>query len=69
VATERERERERVHLLAYILFTAPVFHLDTSELNAVAIQNTAREGATKKRKDQPTINHKQGTVSTTQKQE
>jgi hypothetical protein len=30
--------------------------------------NTAGEGATKKRKDQPTTNNKKGTVSKTQKQ-
>jgi len=37
-------------------------------LNADASENTAREGATKKRKDQPTTNNKKGTVSKTQKQ-
>ena len=52
----REGERERVHLLAYIFVTAPVFQLDTSELNADAPRNTARreKGATKKRKSKPT---------------
>ena len=50
-------QRERVHLLLFIFVTAPVFHLDTSLLNADAPQNTAREGATKKRKDQPTTNN------------
>ena len=53
VATERERERERVHLLCNRFLTAPVLHLDTSELNAFAEENTAREGATKKRKTNP----------------
>ena len=48
------REGERVHLLAVISVTAPVFQLDTSWLNADANSNTAwREGATKKKKDQP----------------
>ena len=51
-------ERGGVYLLPCILVTAPVFHLDTSELNAYARKNTAREGATKKRKDQPTTNNK-----------
>ena len=47
VATERDR---REYLLASIVVTAPVFHLDTSELNADASRNTAREGATKNNK-------------------
>jgi len=51
-------ERERVHLLAYIDVTAPVFHFDTSWLNFFAPRNTAREDATKNRKDQPTTNNK-----------
>ena len=46
--------RERVHLLWFIVVTAPVFHFDTSWLNADAKTNTAREGATKEKKDQPT---------------
>ena len=50
------REEERVHLLSPIFVTAPVFHLDTSWLNADADWNTARreKGATKKRKTKPT---------------
>ena len=52
------RERERWHLLYAIVVTAPVFHLDTSELNLDAPANTAREGATKEKKDKPTTNHK-----------
>jgi len=47
------REGERVHLLRSIVVTAPVFHLDTSWLNLNALTNTAREGATKKRKTNP----------------
>ena len=63
------REKERVHLLYAIFVTAPVFHLDTSWLNADALRNTAREGATKKRKDQSTTNNnKKGPVSNTQNQ-
>ena len=50
--SERGR-RERVHLLLAIVVTAPVFQLDTSWLNADAFSNTAREGATKKRKTIP----------------
>ena len=63
-----EGER-RVHLLLCIDFTALVSHLDTSWLNTDADRNTARKGATKKRKDQPTTNNNKGTctVSTTQK--
>ena len=53
-------ERERVHLLYNIVVTAPVSHLDTSELNTEAYQTTTREGATKKKKDQP--HHKQQKV-------
>ena len=53
-----QREGERVHLLLCIVVTFPVFHLDTSELNADAEANTAREGATKKKKDQPSTNNK-----------
>ena len=60
VATERERgeRRERVHLLPCILVTAPVSHLDTSELNASALINTARrEGCNKEKKEnKPTQN-------------
>ena len=54
-----ERGRERVHLLCNIVITAPVFHLDTSELNAAAPENTARreKGATKKR-ERPNPPHK-----------
>ena len=63
------REGERVHLLAVISVTAPVFHFETSQLNADAEVNTAiRESATKKRKDKPTTNNNKGTVSSTQKQ-
>ena len=51
------KEGERVHLLRYIVVTALVSHLDTSELNFSAKKNTAREGAPKKRKDQPTTNN------------
>ena len=40
------------------LVTCAIFHLDTSELNFFALLNTAREGATKKKKDQPTTNNK-----------
>ena len=64
---QREGE-ERVHLLYCISVTAPVFHFDTSELNTDKPSNTAREGATKKKKDQPTTNNKKGTVSKTQTQ-
>ena len=49
----RHREGESVHLLYAIFVTAPVFHLDTFELNADAKLNTAGEGATKKRKTNP----------------
>ena len=42
------KKGERLHLLLSIFVTAPVFHFDTSELNADASSNTAREGATKK---------------------
>ena len=49
VATEIVRESTCTHLLLCIIVTAPVFHLDTSELNLDAPLNTAREGATKKR--------------------
>ena len=38
-------EFERLHLLANIVVTAPVFHLDTSELNIDAEWNTARKSA------------------------
>ena len=50
------REGERVHLQPYIVVTAPVFHFDTSWLNADADSNTARreKGATGKRKTNPT---------------
>ena len=46
-----QTQRERVHLLHDISVTAPVFHFDTSWLNAAALRNTARreKGATKKR--------------------
>jgi len=43
----------RLHLLLAIFVTAPVFHVDTSWLNTDAPLNTAREGATKKRKTNP----------------
>ena len=49
------REGEGIHLLSCIFVTAPVFHLDTSELNLDANRNTARE---RKQKDQPTTNNK-----------
>jgi len=47
---------ERVHLLFLIFVTAPVFQLNTSELNTDAPANTARreKGATKKRQTKPT---------------
>ena len=52
------REGEGVHLLYFIVVTAPVFHFDKSELNQRKELNTAREkGTTTKRKDQPTTNH------------
>ena len=55
----RAMERgEWVHLLNSILVTAPVFHFDTSWLNACAPKNTAREDATKWKTDQPTTNNK-----------
>ena len=44
------RDWERLHLLLYILVTAPVFHFDTSWLNIFAFQNTAREGITDREK-------------------
>ena len=50
----QQRGKERFHLLPIIVVTSPVFHLDTSWLNTDAELNTAREGATKKMKDQPT---------------
>jgi hypothetical protein len=37
------RKGEKVHLLPYILVTAPVFHFDTSWLNVNTFQNTARK--------------------------
>jgi hypothetical protein len=37
-------------------------------LNTDARENTAREGATKEKKDQPTTNNKKGTVSKTKNQ-
>jgi hypothetical protein len=43
-----------------ILVILDTSHFDTSWLNACALLNTAREGATKKRKDQPTTNNKKG---------
>jgi len=54
-AVATERKRERVHLLFCIVVTAPVFQVDTSELNADADINTAKreKGATKKRKTNP----------------
>ena len=51
VATWPQRRRERVHLLSSIVVTAPVFHFDTSWLNANASLNTARR--VQQRKDQP----------------
>ena len=57
------RWNSRVHLLPSIYFTAPVFHLDTSWLNARAWWNTAREGATKKRKTNPPQTTTKSTVS------
>ena len=62
-------ERERVHLLFNIFNTAPVFHLDTSELNTATPKNTTctrEKGAIKKREDQPNTNNNKSTVSTTQ---
>ena len=49
------REEERVHLLPSIVVTALVFQVDTSELNADALLNTARreKGVTKNRKTKP----------------
>jgi hypothetical protein len=38
-----------LHLLLPIYFTAPVFHFDTSALNADAPENTAREDAQQER--------------------
>jgi len=58
------REGERVHLLLYVFVTAPVFQLDTSELNADANENTRRvevTGCHKEKKDQPI--HKPQTVT------
>ena len=52
-----EREGKRVHLLPFILVTAPVFQVDTFWLNADATRNTAREGVTKKERSHPP--HKQ----------
>ena len=51
-----QRGRERVHLLYAIFVTAPVFHFETSWLNAYAWWNTARreKGATKKKTTKPT---------------
>ena len=60
------REGERVHLLLCIFVTAPVFQLDTSWLNTDAPSNTAREGATTKRKTNPPQTTKKITVSKTQ---
>ena len=53
VATESTRERECVHLLYAIVVTAPVFQLDTSELNPDAPQNTARKRRVQQRKERP----------------
>jgi hypothetical protein len=56
------REGERVHLLLYVFVTAPVFQLDTSELNADANANTRRvEVRVPQRKERPT--HSQTTNS------
>jgi hypothetical protein len=52
----------RVHLLLYVFVTAPVFQLDTSELNADANANTRRvEVRVPQRKERPT--HSQTTNS------
>jgi hypothetical protein len=55
---------ERVHLLLPIFVTAPVFQLDTSELNADAWRNTARERVQqRKRMTIPPQTTKKSTVS------
>jgi hypothetical protein len=58
------QREEWVYLLDAIVVTALVFQLDTGWLNADALLNTAREGATR-RKTSPPQHHKQqkGTVS------
>ena len=48
----REGEREREHLLPCIVVTEPVFHFDTSWLNADASRNTARRKK-QQRKERP----------------
>ena len=46
--------RERVHLLRSIVVTAPIFHLDTSELlKAVALRNTAKRECHRESKTNP----------------
>jgi hypothetical protein len=45
------REGERIHLLPYILVTAPVFHFDTSWLNTDADENTAKERVQQRNKE------------------
>ena len=61
-----ERERESVHLLRSILVTAPVFHFDTSELNADAPSNTAERVQQRKEKTNPPQTTKKSTGSNTQ---
>jgi hypothetical protein len=65
------REEER-HLLLCIFVTTPVFHLDTSELNADAVLNTTKKRVQNKEKgdeDQPTKNNQKDTDSNTQQQQ
>jgi len=66
VATERERESTLTAVHRCHGPRIPFGHVLIERI--CARKHCKREGATKKEKDQPTTNHKKGTVSKPQKQ-